>query len=333
MHVMVGIRVPKKTRWQIITLSDDPSQSISSIASITRVGRAAIRNIIERYNETGDIEEKVRSGRPRKTTVAQDKRLQRIVRRHDEEPSTVIADHLEQQCGLHLSAQSVRRRCKEMGLLSLPMTSKPALTEKQKVKRIAFARKHRARRWGNVLFSDETTIQLGSRKRVSRRRKGEKKFRRAVKYPGKVNVWGCFGSKGFGYIYVFRENLTGSLFSTILDECLLESAKRAVPKQWILQQDNDPKHTSLVARRWLDEHNIKRLDWPANSPDLNPIENVWALLKDRVANRRPGNLDELEQTIKQEWNALTRDYAFSLISSMPSRLKQVIERDGDAVDY
>ena len=82
-----------------------------------------------------------------------------------------------------------------------------------------------------------------------------------------------------------------------------------------------------------DEHNIKRLDWPANSPDLNPIENVWALLKGRVANRRPGNLDELELTIKQEWNALTRDYAFSLISSMPSRLKQVIERDGDAVDY
>jgi len=127
--------------------------------------------------------------------------------------------------------------------------------------------------------------------------------------------------------------MTGPLFTTILDECLLESAQRAVPNQWILQQDNDPKHPSRVARKWLDEHNIKCLDWPANSSDLNPIENVWALLKDRVANRRPGNLDELESIIRQEWNALSRDYAVRLISSMPGRLKQVIDRDGDAVDY
>lgn len=330
---MTGIRVPKKTRWQIITLSEDPSQSISSIASITHVTRKAVSRIIERYKETGDVEEKERGGRPRNTTVAQDKRLERIVRRHDEEPSTVLADRLEQQCGQHLSARSVRRRCVEMGLLSLPMTSKPALTEKQKVKRIAFARKHRTRSWAKVLFSDETTVQLGSRKRVSRRRKGEKKFRRAVKYPGKVNVWACFGSKGFGNIYIFRENMTGPLFSTILDECLLESANLAVPKQWILQQDNDPKHRSRVARMWLDEHNVKCMDWPPNSPDLNPIENVWAVLKDRVASRTPGNLDELEWIIRQEWSAFTREYAALLVRSMPGRLKQVIDRAGDAIDY
>jgi len=210
---MAGIRVPKKTRWQIIALSEDPSHSISSIASMTHVCRATVRNIIGHYNETEDIEEKVRSGRPRKTSVVQDKRLKRIVRRHDEEPSSVLADRLEQQCGQRLSARSVRRRCVEMGLLSLPMTSKPALTEKQKVKRIAFARKHRARRWGNVLFFDETTIQLGSRKRVSRRLKGEKKIQTSSQVSRQGQYLGLLREQGlWKYLYLPKEHDRASVY-------------------------------------------------------------------------------------------------------------------------
>ena len=63
---------------------------------------------------------------------------------------------------------------------------------------------------------------------------------------------------------------------------------------WRLQQDNDPKHTSRIANGFLDNNVPEVMDWPSNSPDLNPIENLWAIVKRNVELRRPSNLSELE---------------------------------------
>uniref|UniRef100_A0AAZ3P2E4 Tc1-like transposase DDE domain-containing protein n=1 Tax=Oncorhynchus tshawytscha TaxID=74940 RepID=A0AAZ3P2E4_ONCTS len=63
--------------------------------------------------------------------------------------------------------------------------------------------------------------------------------------------------------------------------------------KWVFQMDNDPKHTSKVVAKWLKDNNVKVLEWPSQSPDLNPIENVWAELKKSVRARRPTNLTRL----------------------------------------
>jgi hypothetical protein len=232
-----------------------------------------------------------------------------------------------------LAPSTVRQRLVAAGLPARPYASKPALTINQKAKRIAFAKRHRNRKWSNVLFSDETKILLGSRKRLVRRAAGEKLYKRTFKHPGGVNVWACIGPLGFGDIHIFRENLTGEGYVGILETRLLRSAKRAVPPAWIFQEDNDPRHRSRTAQKWLETHGIKRLDWPSNSPDLNPMENVWHLLKDHVAGRRPKNLDELEQCIREEWANLPRDLAGRLVESMPRRMHAVIDASGDSIDY
>lgn len=114
---------------------------------------------------------------------------------------------------------------------------------------------------------------------------GKKKIIRTVKHPIKINVWACFSSKGFGRIVCFSENLNSKLMCDIYKSGLLPTARKHSghdTKHWLLQGDNDPKHTSKLAVNWKTDHGIGKLDWPSMSLDTAPIENVWQVLKMRL---------------------------------------------------
>lgn len=326
-------RVSLQVRWSIVADCKAGKTSYSAIARKHRVKRHTVRDIFAKFLETGTVEDSDRPGRPRTTSPTQDTELLHIVRRHPDEPSHRTSARLRERTGANLAPSTVRRRLVAAGLSARPFTSKPALTINQKAKRLAFAKRHRNRKWRNVLFSDEAKFLLGSRKRLVRRKSGEKIYKRTFKHPGGVNVWGCFGRLGFGDIHIFRENMTADIYVSILDDHLLQSAKHAVSAAWIFQEDNDPKHRSRAAQAWLQRHDIKRLDWPSNSPDVNPMENVWAPLKDRVAARGAKNLDQLEQFIREEWAKLSREFAEHLVNSMPNRMQALMDAGGDAIDY
>jgi len=104
-------------------------------------------------------------------------------------------------------------------------------------------------------------------------------------------------------------------------------------KTWRFQQDNDPKHTSRIAKAFLKENVPQIIDWPSNSPDLNPIENLWAIVKRNVEKRMPKNSDELEHFMTEEWNLISRDTLISLVDSMKRRCELVIESNGERIFY
>ena len=117
-----------------------------------------------------------------------------------------------------------------------------------------------------------------------------------VKHSAKVNIWGCFSEKGFGQIYCFRNNLNTDQLCYIYKHTLLPSATTFFGKdndKWILQEDNDPKHLSGKAQKWKIDNQINRLSWPSQSPDLNPMENVWSVLKANIGNHKPTSAKDL----------------------------------------
>jgi hypothetical protein len=103
----------------------------------------------------------------------------------------------------------------------------------------------------------------------------------------------------------------------------------------IFQQDNDPKHTSRLAHQWFANNGIEVLDWPAQSPDLNPIEHLWWHLKRRLNEyeTEPNGIQELWERVEKEWNAIPTQICLDLIESMPRRIAAVSKARGGYTTY
>ena len=126
--------------------------------------------------------------------------------------------------------------------------------------------------------------------------------------------------------------MDGKFYTEILERHLPE-VRNMFQGNWRLQQDNDPKHTSRVAKEFLKNNVPEVMDWPSNSPDLNPIENLWAIVKRNTELRRPKNLNELDVFLHEEWVKIPNNLLINLVNSMPQRCREVIDRNGERIPY
>lgn len=133
---------------------------------------------------------------------------------------------------------------------------------------------------------------------------------------------------------VVKTNINSASYQTILENYLLPSIDEAFNEdQYIFQQDLVLAHASKSPQTWLQRNNVATLDWPANSPDLNVIENVWGILKKKLGKMKPTNLQQLENCITTCWNEVTSDDCQRLVDSMPRRIQAVINAKGAATKY
>ena len=128
-----------------------------------------------------------------------------------------------------------------------------------------------------------------------------------------------------------------NLYRTILEDDLIQTIKfyQLDTEKVIFQHDNDPKHKTKSVQNWLTTQDFQVLEWPAQSPDLNPIENLWSNLKRRLNQYEspPKGVLELWERIEVEWEKIDKDTCMKLVESMTKRMKAVIKAKGTWINY
>ena len=205
------------------------------------------------------------------------------------------------------------------------------LSDRHKAARVSWAKQNRNTDWGGVVFSDEMSIWLSGGRLCLWCKKDEIAVKLSSKHSPKLHVWGAFSARGTFPLKIFRGNLTGMMYSNILNECLVTQANMLYPDGWVFQEDNDLKHTSKVAKEFRKMNGITRT--AACSPDLNPIEDLWAWMKGKIDLAAPRTLVDLEVELNKVWNSVETEFLAPYWQSMPNRLRLVKDSKGNKINY
>ncbi len=147
-------------------------------------------------------------------------------------------------------------------------------------------------------------------------------------------IWAAMSSAGVGPLCFLKSTVNAAIYQEILEHFMLPSADKLYgDADFIFQQDLAPAHTAKGTKSWFNDHGVIVLDWPANSPDLNPIENLWGIVKRKMRDTRPNNADELKATVKETWASITPQQCHKLITSIPRRIEAVIKAKEAPIKY
>jgi len=311
-----------------------------------RVGASQQTITLWRASIRGNIQTP-KTGRPRKLSMRDDMIIARYASTGKYSTASAIQQALKRYYGIDVHRSTVARSLRRSGLGAFAKRKKPLLSLKHRKARLAFSKKYKdwtIDQWKRVFFSDETKInRYGSDGRQYCWKKRGERLRGQHVTPtlkhggGSIMVWACFCAFGPGYCCQIEGNMTAEDYCGILDSDLRDSLDHFsgnIPGP-IFQQDNDPKHTARITREWLKDSGMEILDWPPQSPDLNPIEYLWFIVKQKlkVYPTVAKNCDELFDRVVEIWWALSPEECSKMVESMPRRITAVLKAKGGHTKY
>ena len=146
-------------------------------------------------------------------------------------------------------------------------------------------------------------------------------------------LWSCISFQGEGSLHCIRGRLNSEDYQQILGDVMLPDARCLVGEDFIFQQDNATIHTLRSTRQWLRDNEVTVLDWPAKSPDANPIENLWHVLKVRANEKHPETEQELWEAVQMAWHEILQGLINNLIEIVPRRIEAIRRARGGATKY
>nr|PNR28760.1 hypothetical protein PHYPA_029353 [Physcomitrium patens] len=312
------------------------------IAEVFSAPCSTISTILSHWKVHGSLESlKSQCGRPKKLSERDFRVLCHAVSSNRRHTLVELANLVS------VSRTTVRFYLCELGFRNCIAPKKPYLNVKHKADRLAFARAYESwtfEDWCNIIWTDESSFETGKNPQQIRVwRKAYEKYNWDCIAPSfksghsSVMVWGAFtGFDKSPLVIIPLDKRSARDFVPIVYEGVLSGFYflHDDPEQLILMEDGAPVHRSSLPLQWRRAHGIEKLFWPANSPDLNPIENVWMVVKDLLKHHsRPNSKLEMIEKIQSVWDTISIEWLRTLISTMPYRMQAVIAARGGSTRW
>ena len=335
---------PKKNRF-IGAVS--AGLSIAEAANKENIPISTAYHIWNKYKTTSSTHSLPRSGRPPKITERTERQVVREAVRNRREPLASVGQHVKPK----ISDQAVRRILAAHGYHRRVARRVPYLSKRQKKARLAWARALKGRRWDDIIWSDECYVHIDDKHgRVYVTRRVDKVLHEDCVVPAftqsniRVMVWGCImsGRKGPLIVLEYPGGKGGRMNSSryqrqvlngVLQPFFLQEKQRMPSLSF--QHDNAPSHSSKSTKRWFIKHGIPLFPHPPSSPDVNPIEPLWHVLKNIIHHRKhpPSSTEELRTAVKEAWDQITDVDVEKHTHTMPERVKAVLDAHGGHTKY
>jgi transposase len=330
-----GKHLSELDRWRIVIYTLDFKMKGKTIASKLKIQQNAVTEVLKKYEETGTVHDRPGRGAKRKLSAEETKEVIKKAKRGETAPQ------ISRECETEVDPRTIQRTLKREGFAYLNVVEKEHLTQTQIERRLEYAEEMKDYDWKRVLCSDEKSFWLGSGVQKQWQKPGKRKSREVRKHPRKLHVWGAIGYYAKAKLFYFEENLTKELYQQILTSRLKDNAltfssdaPKSLTRKWVFLQDNDPKHTAKKSKETIEKLVGDRfLSHPSNSPDLNPMEDIWSYLDRKVKERNVTTINGLKRILTQEWNSMDWAEIRSSVESMPDRINECIELKGKRTHY
>jgi len=303
---------------------------------------ATVHRVIVAYRDCQQEKPPTRTGRPKKITSRDSRSIKRLVKKSRR---TSLKEIKEDFTVKKVSSNTLRSHLYEIGFHGRVGVRKPLVTERNRTKRLCWAKERQgwSSEWDCIIWSDESKFELfrGDGRRWVWRRPHERYDVDCLIPTMKsgqdgVMVWGCFTKDGLGPLVRLNGKVTAKDYINVLKDHLVPYINSLENKENIIfQEDNAPIHTARIVKSWKEENNITCLPWPAQSPDMNPIEHLWDELERRIRSHDPlpKNKEELWEILQTEWHNINASIYQNLVNSMPNRIAAVIQSKGNPTKY
>lgn len=308
------------------------------------VTKRGMQYLWKKYLETGSVLDRMRNGRPTIVSPQASRAITRICKANRFASLPNITCMYNTSSVRNVSVSTVQKNLKKYGFRSYAAIKKPYLKMHQRLKRLSWAKTYSswdADKWRDVVFSDECVFQsYSSSNKLLIRRTASEKSNPAFNHPvmghgPSIHVWGCFNSNGVGLLKRIYVNMNAERYQKdILHDLDIVGKCLVFPKTtFVFQHDLAPPHKAKSTQAFLKNKNIEVLPWPGNSPDLNPIENIWGILKQQLSPMIYNSAEDLWNEVQRKWYQLSRNLCQKLVFSMPKRLQMVKKSIGYPIKY